>query len=171
MKKKSAFNTMEIRIAEIADVKAINEIYNHSVHEKLTADILPVTLKRMIQWFKQYDRKKYPVFVAVLNGTVIGWLSFNPYRPGRMALRYTAEVSYYVHKDYQRKKIGTTLLRFAVDKAPGYHFKNLFAILLEHNTGSIKLLEKCGFEKWGFMPGVADFAGKLSGHLYYGVNL
>ncbi|MFI5219283.1 MAG: GNAT family N-acetyltransferase [Bacteroidia bacterium] len=162
---------MEIRKAVKNDVKAINEIYNHAVHEKLTADISPVDFESTLQWFKQHEREKYPVFVAVMNDAVTGWLSFSPYRPGRMALRYTAEVSYYVHKDHQRKKIGTSLLSFAMDKAPSYNFKNLFAILLEHNTGSIKLLEKCGFEKWGFMPGVADFDGKLSGHLYYGIKV
>jgi len=60
------------------------------------------------------------------------------------------------------------MLIFAIDKAPSYNFKNLFAITLEHNAGSIKLLEKKGFERLGFMPGVAEFAGKLSRHLYYG---
>src|SRR5258708_4696348 len=133
---------MEIRIAEVGDVKAINEIYNHAVREELTADISSVSFTVTMQLFQQNDRKKYPVFVGVMDSSVVGWLSFNPYRRGRMALRHTAEISYYVHKDYRRKKIGTQLMSFAIKKSPSYNFKNLFAIVLEHNEGSIKLLEK-----------------------------
>jgi L-amino acid N-acyltransferase YncA len=38
--------------------------------------------------------------------------------------------------------------------------KHLFAIVLEDNQASIRLLEKMGFEKWGYLPRVADFDGK-----------
>ncbi|MBK5284776.1 MAG: N-acetyltransferase [Bacteroidia bacterium] len=162
---------MEIRTAKQEDIKAINEIYNHAVQEKLTADISPLDFERTMHWFQQYDRRLYPVFVAIINDSVAGWLSFSPYRPGRMALRHTTEISYYVRKDYRRRKTGTELLDFVIKQAPLYNFKTLFAITLEHNEGSIKLLEKKGFERWGFMPGVADFDGKLSGHLYYGIRI
>jgi phosphinothricin acetyltransferase len=49
--------------------------------------------------------------------------------------------------------------------------RHLFAIVLEGNEGSRRLLEKMGFEKWGYLPRVADFDGKEVGHLYYGRHL
>jgi phosphinothricin acetyltransferase len=49
--------------------------------------------------------------------------------------------------------------------------KVLLAIVLEWNAPSIKLLEKFGFEKWGYLPEVAEFGERLCGHLYYGKRL
>jgi phosphinothricin acetyltransferase len=46
--------------------------------------------------------------------------------------------------------------------------KTLFAIVIDANEASIKLMEKCGYEKWGHLPGVAIFDGVEAGHLYYG---
>ena len=47
----------------------------------------------------------------------------------------------------------------------------LFAIILDSNQGSIRLLEKYGFKKWGHLPRVADFDGIEVGHLYYGLRI
>ncbi len=58
-----------------------------------------------------------------------------------------------------------------MDRCPVLQIKTLFAILLEDNCASISLLEKFGFEAWGFMPKVADFDGREVGHLYYGLRL
>jgi phosphinothricin acetyltransferase len=46
--------------------------------------------------------------------------------------------------------------------------KTLFAIILDDNEASVKLIEKCGYKKWGHLPGVAVFDGVEAGHLYYG---
>jgi RimJ/RimL family protein N-acetyltransferase len=46
--------------------------------------------------------------------------------------------------------------------------KYLFAIVLKGNEASLKLLEKMGFEQWGYLPRGADFDGTEVGHLYYG---
>jgi RimJ/RimL family protein N-acetyltransferase len=44
----------------------------------------------------------------------------------------------------------------------------LLGILLERNTASRRLMEKCGFEVWGRLPDVALIDGELVSHLYYG---
>jgi phosphinothricin acetyltransferase len=51
---------------------------------------------------------------------------------------------------------------------PSLQIRHLFAIVLENNEASIRLLEKMDFERWGYLPKVADFDGKEVGHLYYG---
>lgn len=163
---------MEIRKAQQKDLKAINDIYNQAVDTRYsTADITPISLKSRKIWFIEHQPKNYPVFVAEINNKVLGWLSFSPYRKGRMALSSTAEISYYIHKDFRRKGIGNALLNFAIKKASKYNFKNLLALLLEHNKGSIRLLEKSGFKKWGLMPRLAEIDGEEYGHLYYGLRL
>ena len=102
---------------------------------------------------------------------VIAWLSFSKYRPGRGAFKKTAEISYYIHNHFRQQGIGTALVQFARQHAIQYGFKNLLAMVLEWNTGSIRLLKKNGFEQWGYLPSVADFDGVTCGHLYFGINL
>ncbi len=159
---------MLIRLAQSADLITINEIYNHAIALKATAELTPYSLQERHDWIKKHPPDKYPVFVAELTGLVAGWLSLSPYRAGRMGLRYTAEISYYIHPDFWRQGIGSALVRYAVRVASDYKFRVLIAIILEHNTASIQLLEKHHFEKWGFLPEVADFDGKRCGQFYYG---
>ncbi|MFO7755156.1 MAG: N-acetyltransferase family protein [Bacteroidales bacterium] len=163
---------MKIRTATEKDLEAINDIYNQVIpYEVSTADMVPYTMEERESWFKADDRLKYPVFVAENNGMVAGYFSFSPYRPRRLAMRYTTEISYFIHDKHRGKGVGSALMEHAIKSAPGYDFKTLIAILLAHNEASIRLLEKFGFEKWGMMPGVADFNGRERDHLYYGLRV
>ncbi len=163
---------IKIQIGSIADLESIIEIYNQAIASKNSVAYLnPVKVEDRINWFKEHDEKKYPIIVAKQNANILGWISLSPYRPGRLALRFTAEVSYFVHNKYQIQGIGTQLLDFIIKNYNQYHIKTLFVIVLEFNIGSIKLLEKFGFEKWGYLPRIADFDGKEVGHFYYGLRL
>ncbi|MBN1387255.1 MAG: N-acetyltransferase [Bacteroidales bacterium] len=163
---------MKIRLATEKDLEAINNIYNQAIpYEMSTADTEPYTMEERLKWYRAYDRFKYPVFVADTNGEVAGYFSFSPYRPRRLAMRYAAEISYFVDEKYRNIGIGTSLMTHAIGKASEYNFKTLIAILLAHNIASIRLLEKFGFREWGRMPGVADFNGKERDHLYYGLRI
>lgn len=162
---------MQIRIAQPADAVPINIIYNEAIEERLTADTIPLSLAARAHWLKAHGSNSYPVFVIDVNSEVTGWLSFSAYREGRKAFQKTAEISYYIKRSYRRKGMGTTLVQFAIQQAPHYGFKHLIAMLLEWNTGSIRLLENNGFNQWGFMPQIADFEGTTCGHLYYGLSL
>jgi len=82
-----------IRILNIADLEAVNEIYNQAVDSKFsTAHTEPISMDERMDWFR------------------------------------------------------------------------------EHNTSSIALLEKFGFELWGNMPGIAEIDNKKYNHLYYGLH-
>ena len=158
-----------IRIANIADLERITEIYNQAVLSKFeTADTVEFESKDRMDWFYSHPQDTYPIFVYELNGAVVGWVSISPYRRGRKALRFTAEISYYVHTDFKHKGIGSKLVKCVLDNAETLNFKTLFAIILDKNIASINLLKKLGFAEWGHMPDVADFDGEECGHVYYG---
>jgi L-amino acid N-acyltransferase YncA len=114
---------------------------------------------------------EYPILIAECGDSIVGYLTISAYRPGRMALRHTAEVSYYVHFDHHNKGVASRLLQHAIGMVPSLQIKTLFAILIDSNDVSIKLLEKYGFKKWGYMPRVAEFNGIEVGHLYYGLRI
>ncbi|MDQ1771811.1 GNAT family N-acetyltransferase [Labilibaculum sp. A4] len=160
---------MKIRLATVSDLAAINDIYNQAVRKRYcTADLDEISLKQCTKWFEGHQPEEYPVFAAVEDDRVVGWICYSAYRAGRRALQSAAEVSYYIHEEHLQKGIGTQLMQFVIDKAPKYQFKSLFAILLAENLASLKLLEKFGFERWGLMPHVADIDGEICDHLYYG---
>jgi phosphinothricin acetyltransferase len=160
---------MLIRLAQIDDLPAIVDIYNQSIPSKQsTGDTHPVRVEDRLGWFQEHRPDEHPILVADVDGQVVGWCSLSPYRPGRAALRFTAEISYYINLAYHRQGIGTALVEHALAACPGLQIRHLFAIVLEGNQASERLLQKMGFEQWGYLPRVAVFDGKEVGHLYYG---
>lgn len=161
-----------IRKAKLEDLESINSIYNQAVTEGFqTADLEPTSLEERKVWFQCHNDEKYPVFVMEKEGEVIAWLSLSPYRRGRKALESVAEVSYYILQEYQNQGIGTSFLKFAIEEAEKYDFKNLIAILLSFNFRSIQLLQKFQFKQWGAMPSIAHIDGQEVDHVYYGLKL
>ena len=160
---------MLIRLAQPDDLPAIVEIYNQSIPSKQsTGDTEPVHVEDRLAWFREHRPEQHPIFVAEIDGQVAGWCSLSAYRPGRAALRFTAEISYYIASAHHGRGLGTALIERALAACPALGIRHLFAIVLESNQASIRLLQKTGFERWGYLPRVADFDGKEVGHLYYG---
>jgi len=167
--KNNALNNVKIRIAESGDLPAIVEIYNQAIPSKSsTARTEPVTVDERRGWFQEHDSDRHPIFVAELDWRVIGWSSLSEYRPGRPALRFTAELSYYVDTQYQRQGIGSELINHVLKVSPSLGIRNIVAVLIDRNGASRRLVEKLGFQRWGYLPQVLDFNGQECGEYYYG---
>jgi len=160
-----------IRPAKIEDIESVVEIYNQAIDAPFqTAFTDRMSVADRADWFNSHLCSAYPMFVYEADGKVVGWLTISSYRSGRGALRYTVEVSYYLHNAYQRKGIGTQLLDYGLDACRQLKYRTALAILLEKNVASIRLLEKAGFRKWAELPAIADFDGQECGHVYYGLK-
>jgi L-amino acid N-acyltransferase YncA len=160
---------VRIRTAAIDDLSSIVSIYNEAVEQRFaTADLEPITVEQRSAWFHEHDPASLPIYVAEREGTLVGWCSLSAYRPGRGALRRTAEISYYVSAAVRGRGVGTALVQHAIDQAPRLGKHVLFGILLERNAASVGLLKKCGFELWGRLPDAALIDGELVSHVYYG---
>ena len=161
-----------IRLAKIDDLESIVEIYNQAIDAKFqTGFTEQVTVAERTEWFRQHTPAAFPLFVYETDGKVAGWVSVSPYRSGRAALRYTVEISYFVHNGYFNKGIGSQLLEHVLKACSELNYRTVLTIILDKNITSIRLSEKFGFERWGFLPGVADFDGVVCGHVYYGKSL
>jgi L-amino acid N-acyltransferase YncA len=161
-----------IRIAKFEDLESITGIYNQAIDAKFqTAFTERVTVADRAEWFQQHPASSFPLFVYEMGDKVVGWVSISPYRAGRPALRRTVEISYFVHTSYLKKGIGSQLLQHALNACTLLHYKTIIAIILDKNTASMKLLEKFGFERWAYLPDVADFDGVICSHIYYGKSL
>ena len=160
---------MRIRVAQSEDLGAIVGIYNEAIAtRRAVGDLTPVSVADRLPWFEEHRAGSHPLFVAEVGGKVAGWCSLSAYRPGRMALRHTAEISYFVAEAFQRRGLATALIRHAIESCESLQIRNLFGIVMERNEASRKLMVKLGFEQWGLLPRVADFNGEECGHLYFG---
>jgi phosphinothricin acetyltransferase len=148
---------METRLAKVSDLKEIVEIYNQAIEAGgSTADLTPFTVEDKIDWLDKHNGNPYSIFVAVDN-EIAGYCSLSAYRPGREALKSAAEAALFVKKIRRRQGVGRMLLRAALEKAPYLGFETIFAILLDVNTVSKKLLLSEGFSEWGYLPDIAKF--------------
>src|SRR5215212_4093924 len=126
--------SMIIRLAQLNDLPAIVDIYNQSIPSKQsTGDTQPVRVENRMTWFEEHRPEGLPIFVAEVEGQVVGWCSLSAYRPGRAALRFTAEISYYIALAFHRQGIGTALIEHAAAACPALQIRHLFAIVLEGN--------------------------------------
>ena len=148
-----------IRDAVEADLPAIIEIYNATVPTRMvTAELEPVTVEARLPWFREHSPEQYPFWVAESDGRVIAWLDFKKFLP-RCAYRGTAEISVYVDEKFRRRSVGQRLLEEAISRAPSLGVTALVGLIFGHNEPSLKLFQGFGFERWGFLPAVAQLDG------------
>ncbi|MGA7933302.1 MAG: N-acetyltransferase family protein [Kovacikia sp.] len=151
---------MDIRDAVEADLPAIVEIYNTTIpYQIVTADLEPATVESRRDWFHSHTPDKRPLWVVESEGVVVAWLAFKSFY-GRPAYETTAELSIYVSPDYRHKGIGKMLVQAAIGHSPAFGIKTLLGFIFAENVPSLRLFEQLGFQRWGYLPKVAEF-GKV----------
>lgn len=147
------------RDATEADLPAIVAIYNSTIASRqVTADLAPVSVDSRRDWFAEHGPDSRPLWVVEEDGRVIAWLSFSDFY-GRPAYRHTAEISIYLDEAARGKGLGTRLLEAALAQAPGLGIDTALGFIFGHNTPSLKLFARFGFEPWGNLPRVAVLDG------------
>jgi len=146
---------MIIRDAVEADLPAIVEIYNAAILGRIsTAQLDSVSVEERLPWLREHSPDSHPLWVAEIYGQIAGWLSFHPFLP-RGAYRGTAEISVYVGEGFRRLGVGRALLEKAIVHSPCLKITALVGGIFGHNEASLRLFERMGFERWGFLPRIA----------------
>lgn len=136
---------IQIRLAERNDLPQINAIYNWAVlHTVATFDMEERPLSSAEQWFAVHQDQFYPLYVAVVDGQVVGWGSLSPFHP-RPAYRLTGEFSIYIAAEKQGKGIGNALLSTLCSCAEELGYRSLMGLITATNIASLRLAEKYGF--------------------------
>ena len=144
---------LTIRPATADDLPAINDIYNHYVlHSTSTYQEEPEPMDGRRAWFARHGAA-YPVIVAVLDGTVVGWGSLSPFHV-RSAYRRTVENSVYVRHDLHRRGIGGALLNDLIARARSIGHHSIIG-LIDAEPGAQHRAAPQG----GFHPGSSPAAG------------
>lgn len=150
---------MKIRNAQEADLAAIVKIYNASIPSHIaTGHPEPISVESRIPWYQQHSPDSRPVWVMESDDKIIGWLSFQSFY-GTPAYEATAEVSIYIASEYKGQGIGQKLLSEAISRSPSFGIKTLLGFIFAHNQPSLGLFKKLGFQRWGYLPKVAELDG------------
>ncbi|BAY70080.1 N-acetyltransferase family protein [Anabaena sp. FACHB-709] len=150
---------MTIRHATTTDLPTIIGIYNAAVPSRMaTADLEPVSVESRLAWFQGRSPSFRPLWVIEQEGVIAGWLSFQSFY-GRPAYAATAELSIYIAPAFHRCGLGKQLLAKAIVESPNLGLKTLLGFVFAHNQPSLHLFETFGFQKWGYLPQVADLDG------------
>lgn len=163
---------VKIRRFRPEDEPAILSILNQSIVErKVTAQLTPATMDGRRGWFAKHSAARTPLFVAEVDGTVLGWMAVTPYRGGREGFLKTCELSYYLDKSFRHQGVGSALMAYTLDACRDLGYRHVLLIIFEHNLPSQGLARKFGFSVWGRFPNIVDIDGHIQDCLQMGRDL
>ncbi|MEE8338193.1 MAG: N-acetyltransferase family protein [Dehalococcoidia bacterium] len=144
-----------VRPATVADLPAINRIYNDEVEHRVASwDFEPWGIEQRREWFAEHQRDvTTPVFVAEVDGRVAGMSYLSWYRP-RPGYRYTRENTVYIDPRFHRRGLGALLLGALIEAARESGLRTLIAVIEGSNEASVALHERLGFERAGLLRDV-----------------
>src|SRR5437773_711224 len=121
-----------IRPAILSDIQSITAIYNDAVQNTTgTFDTEIKTIENRIEWFTN-RLPQFLILVCEYENKITGYIALNPWSE-RKAYNITAEVSFYVLKEFQGKGIGKSLLNTAIAMAQETTLNSLISRITEGN--------------------------------------
>jgi len=139
---------LHLREARLADLEAIDRIYDHYVlHATCTAQLEPAGLDARTAWFAEHDAR-HPILVAEEGGAVVGWASLSTYNR-RAGYGGTVEDSIYVDHRAHGRGIGSALLTDLVTRAQKLGHRTIVAAIAGTEAASLRLHAKLGFVEAG----------------------
>jgi len=162
----AAYHNLCIRLATIDDLPRIVEIYNQSVAGKqATADLQPVSVADRQAWFDAHTGNR-PLVVAQTSSEtslceIVGWGSLSDLY-ARPAYHISTEISIYVVEEAKGQGVGKALVNYLIQVAPSCGVQQVVALIFAHNTPSLAMFDRLGFETWGKFKQVCDMKGFIA---------
>lgn len=158
-------DTLQPRLATIADAEAINAIYNHYVRTSAaTFQVENETTEERIEELRDRPHEQ-PVIVLEAGGEVVAWGALSPFR-SRCAYRDTIELTVYVRHDCHRRGYGRAIVEELLKRATSLGYHSVLAVSCVESVGSIGLLKSLGFGEAGRLREVGSKFGRRLGVVY-----
>ena len=145
-----------IRAARLEDLPALTDIYNHYViHTAITFDLVPFAPEERRSWFDAHETTgRYRLLVGTdADDRIIGYATTSPWRP-KAAYQTTVESSVYCDPTTVGRGYGRALYGALFDAIAHEDVHRIVAGVSLPNPASIRLHERCGFERVGVFPAV-----------------
>jgi len=135
-----------IRRAARGDAEAISAIYNSALAErKSTFETKP---RSPADFAARIDEAHLPFLVSDRGEGAIGWAGLIPYS-ARECYSGVGECSVYVAAPARGRGVGTELTDALAAVAEGSGFHKMIGKLFVDNVASVRLVERCGFQRVG----------------------
>lgn len=126
----------------------------------------PYTMHDARKWLQMVGENKTDIILAIdISGEAAGGIGIHA---GKDVYRYNGEIGYWLSEKYWGKGIMTEAVKALVEYAfVQTHFLRIFATIFQHNSSSMRVLEKCGFNFEATHKRTVMKEGKLlDEHLY-----
>jgi L-amino acid N-acyltransferase len=142
---------IDIHHATASDLAGILAIYNDVVATSTAVfSCEPATLDDRHSWWQARIAQGYPVLVASDATGVVGFSTFGDFRSWT-GYRHTVEHSVHVRVDRRGQGIGSHLIEALFPIAAALEKHVIVAGVDAENVGSIRLHERLGFERVGWL--------------------
>lgn len=159
-------NLMNVRDAQIDDIKTVQQIYaEHVLNGLASFEEVPPDADEMAQRMRDTQGLGLPYLVSTITdhdgrGTVRGFAYASTFR-ARSAYRYTIEDSLYVASNAIRSGHGSALLDKLINRCTALGYRQMIAVIGDTaNTASTNLHAHHGFIETGSMPAVGFKFGR-----------
>jgi phosphinothricin acetyltransferase len=143
-----------VRDAVASDAADLLAIHNEAVRTTSAIwDEAEVDLADRANWLGQRRAAGLPVLVAEVDGRVVGYASYGPWRP-RSGYRHTVEDAVYVLASHHGQGLASRLLDALLARARRDDLHRMVAMVESGNSISIGLHERRGFRVVGQLPEV-----------------
>lgn len=151
---------MLLRDASHSDLLSILDIYNDAIiNTTAVYSYEPHTMEMRQQWYDDKISKGIPVIVADIDGRVVGFISYGPFRAWP-AYKYSVEHSVYVDREFRNQGIAKKLLIRLIEVVSKKDIHTLIAGIDADNSASIHLHQQLGFQDAGHFSEVGYKFGK-----------
>ena len=153
---------MIVRPSRDGDVEAMLAIYRRHIRRGIEESVDDNGTPEPEDWRdrrKNLRSNRMPHLVATCGGEVLGYAYVVLFRK-RPAYRYAVKHSIYVHHEHLGRGVGRLLMQELIDTCAASGFRQMIGYIDADNTASLAIHEKFGFQKVGFLPGVAYRYGR-----------
>lgn len=155
---------MDYQIEEMmeSDWAQVSGIYTEGINTKIA------TFQSVAPSWEEWDKGhcKSCRLVARDREIILGWAALSPVS-SRCVYAGVAEVSIYIAKQYQGKKVATKLLEKLIKLSEENGFWTLQSGIIKENIASLCLHKKCGFREIGYR----ERLGKIDNEKWHDVVL
>ena len=143
-----------VRDAVPGDAAGLLAIHNEAVRTTSAIwDEHEVDLADRTAWLDGRLVAGLPVLVAEVDGTVVGYASYGPWRE-RSGYRHTVENAVYVLSSHHGRGLASMLMDSLIERARHDGLHRMIAMIESGNTVSIELHARRGFRVVGQLPEV-----------------
>lgn len=148
---------MNVQLIELQekDFRIVKKIYDYYIlNSTATFHTVPISTEELRN-FIPTGHSKYKSYLIEFQGTVCGYCYLSQYKP-RAAYDRTAEITLYLKPEHWGKGIGKQTMHLLEQVAIENQICVLVGVITGENLPSIKLFEKCGYEKCAHFKQVGE---------------